>query len=134
MIKQMAHICINTKDLEKTLYFYTQVLALEKGFEFEKDGQLFGYYIKLGNNSFIEVFKGEPGQVGNINHVAIEVEDMDELISRIRSYDIEIEDKKLGADQSWQVWITDPNGIRIEFHEYTRESRQLIGRKCIVTW
>ena len=28
-----------------------------------KDEALFGFYIKLGNDSFIEVFKGDPGAV-----------------------------------------------------------------------
>ena len=133
MIKQIAHICINTKNLEKTYDFYTKVLGLEKGFEFEREGELFGYYIKLGNNTFIEIFKGEPGEVGNINHLAIEVDDLDGLIQKIRSHGIEINDKILGIDQSYQVWITDPNGIRIEFHEYTPESMQLIGGRCVIS-
>ncbi len=133
MIKQIAHICINTKDLEKTYNFYTKVLGLEKGFEFEREGELFGYYIKLGNNTFIEIFKGETGEVGNINHLAIEVENLDGLIQKIRSHGIEINDKILGIDQSYQVWITDPNGIRIEFHEYTPESMQLVGGKCVIS-
>ena len=133
MIKGLAHICIHTADLDQTLQFYTAVLGLEKGFEFEKGGTLFGYYIKLGRGTFIEVFKGDPGEVGNIKHVAIEVDDMDGLIARIRERGIEIADKKMGADHSWQVWITDPDGIRIEFHEYTPESLQLAGGKCLVT-
>ena len=133
MIKQIAHICINTKDLGKTYDFYTKVLGLKKGFEFEKEGELFGYYIKLGNNTFIEIFKGEPGEVGNINHLAIEVENLDGLIQKIRSHGIEINDKILGIDQSYQVWVTDPNGVRIEFHEYTPKSMQLIGGKGVIS-
>ncbi|PCJ62929.1 MAG: lactoylglutathione lyase [Planctomycetota bacterium] len=134
MIKQLAHICIHSNDLDKTLHYYTEVLQLEKGFVFEKEGELFGFYIKFGNNTFIEVFKGDPGDVGNINHISIEVEDMDGLIERIKSFEIEIGEKKLGADNSWQVWTEDPNGIRIEFHEYTDESCQLTGNACIVNW
>ena len=34
IIKQMAHICIRTEDLGSTPAFYTDVLGLEKGFEF----------------------------------------------------------------------------------------------------
>ncbi len=77
MIKQLAHICIYTADLDATSRFYFEGLGLERGYEFIKDGALFGYYIKLGNDTFIEVFKGEPGGAGNINHVAIQVDDMD---------------------------------------------------------
>ena len=42
--------------------------------------------------------------------------------------------KQLVDDQSWQIWIEDPNGIRIEFHEYTEKSMQLIGGTCAVSW
>jgi catechol 2,3-dioxygenase-like lactoylglutathione lyase family enzyme len=134
MITQLAHICIRSADLELTKRFYTQALGLELGFEFEKQGELFGFYIKVGNATFIEVFKGDPGPVGNINHVAIQVTDLDALISRIRDAGFTVGDKKLGADHSWQAWATDPNGIRIEFHEYTPQSLQLTGGKCIVNW
>ena len=134
MIKQLAHICINSSDLSLTKRFYTEALGLDLGFEFEKDGQPFGFYIKAGNATFIEVFKGDPGQVGNINHVAIQVTDLDSLITQIRSAGFDVGDKTMGADNSWQAWTTDPSGIRIEFHEYTDESLQIIGGKCTVTW
>ena len=130
MIKQLAHICIRSTDLEKTAWFYTEVLGLEKAFDFERDGKAFGFYIHLGNNTFVEVFEGDPGTEGNIRHAAVEVEDMDGLIQRITSHGVEIGEKKLGSDRSWQVWVTDPNGIRIEFHEYTAQSRQLVGGTC----
>ncbi len=132
MIKQLAHICIHAHDLDETARFYGTVLGLEKGFTFEREGRTFGHYFKLGADTFIEVFEGEPGDVGNINHVAIQVEDMDGLIARLREYDVDVGEKKLGADQSWQVWITDPNGVRIEFHEYTESSMQRIGGICKV--
>ncbi len=134
MIKQLAHLCIHTQDLDETLRFYTGALGLKVVFEFERQGSLFGYYLGLGNQTFIEVFQGNPGEVGNINHMALEVDDMDDLMARLRDHGIECEDKKLGADHSWQLWATDPNGVRIEFHQYTPESMQLVGGKCIVDW
>ncbi|NBC03036.1 MAG: VOC family protein, partial [Bacteroidetes bacterium] len=79
MITRLAHICIHTQDLAATERFYCDVLGLEKGFDFIKDDALFGFYIKLGNDSFIEVFKGNPGSVGNINHLAIETDDIDQV-------------------------------------------------------
>ena len=133
MIKQLAHICILADDLEKTRAFYLETLGLELGFEFEKDGVPMGYYIKVGNNTFIEVFQGEPAGPGSILHVAIEVSDLDSLIRRIRDHGHAIADKTQGADMSWQAWVTDPNGVSIEFHEYTADSRQLSGGVCRVT-
>jgi catechol 2,3-dioxygenase-like lactoylglutathione lyase family enzyme len=134
MIRQLAHICILTADLSATARFYEEGLGLERGFEFVKDGDLFGYYLKLGHGTFIEVFKGDPGDPGNINHVAIQVDDIDTVIDRLRRHGCEVGEKKLGRDHSWQVWTADPNGVRIEFHEYTPESLQLNGGTCIVDW
>ncbi|MFO7799916.1 VOC family protein [Rhodohalobacter sp.] len=134
MIKQLAHICIHTEDLKGTERFYCEVLGLEKGFIFEKDKELFGYYIKLGNDSFIEVFKGKPGKIGNINHLAIETDDIDQIITTLRSNGFDATDKKLGCDHTWQTWTNDPNGVRIEFHQYTDESLQFKGGICEVDW
>jgi catechol 2,3-dioxygenase-like lactoylglutathione lyase family enzyme len=134
MIKQLAHICIHTADLEATCRFYQEGLGLQSGMDFIKDGALFGCYFKLGNDTFIEVFKGGPGDPGNINHVAIQVSDMDAVIARLRQHGYEVGDKTMGADHAWQAWTADPNGVRIEFHEYTPESLQLTGGTCVVDW
>lgn len=134
MIKRLAHICIHSEDLKETEKFYCAVLGLEKGFVFKKDDALFGFYIKLGGDSFIEVFKGDPGVVGNINHLAIETDDIDQVITKLRSNGCDASDKKLGVDKSWQSWTKDPSGVKIEFHQYTDESLQFRGGACEVDW
>lgn len=132
MIKQLAHICIRTHSLAETARFYGDGMGLEKGFVFERRGEPFGFYLKVGQNTFIEVFQGTPGEEGNIRHVAIEVSDLDGVVARLREHGYEVTEKKLGADHSWQAWVTDPNGVRIEFHEYTEESCQRVGGTCVL--
>mgnify|MGYP001031183058 CR=1 FL=1 len=134
MIKQLAHICIYSNDLNETKRFYLNALEMEIGFEFIKDDQLFGFYLKCGNNTFIEVFKGSPGAVGNINHLALEVDDIDLVLKKTQSAGYPIGTKKMGADHSWQAWLEDPSGVRIELHEYTDQSLQRTGGSCIVNW
>jgi glyoxylase I family protein len=130
MIKRLAHICLMTRNLEETFKFYHDALGLEKRFDFIRNEKPFGFYLHAGNDTFIEVFEGDPDAVGNIKHVAIQVENLDELIERIRSNGYEVSDKALGADNSWQAWVTDPSGVRIEFHEYTPKSLQITGGVC----
>ena len=134
MISQLAHICIFSSDLEATARFYFEALGLMKGFEFMKDGTLFGYYIKLGNGTYIEVFKGAPAAAGNINHVAIQTDDIDAVMARLSEHGYDVGEKKLGVDHTWQVWTTDPNGVRIEFQQYTPQSLQFTGGTCLVDW
>ena len=134
MIKRLAHICIHAEDLSETQTFFCDILGLEKGFEFIKDGAVFGFYLKLGGDTFIEVFKVESAEVGNIDHIAIETDDIDQIISVLRTNGYEASEKKLGVDNTWQSWTRDPNGVRIEFHQYTKESLQFKGGACEVDW
>lgn len=137
MIKRLAHLNIGANNLEEAEHFYCDVLGLEKGFEFLKNGELYGFYVKTGDNTYIEIFIQE--EEANLEqplmkHLCLEVEDIDVAINTIRARGWEITDKKLGGDQSWQAWITDPSGIRIELMQYTPESSQFTGNPCIVDW
>jgi hypothetical protein len=38
----------------------------------------------------------------------------------------------MGADDSLQFWIQDPNGLDIEFQQYTEHSSQFTGRNVEV--
>jgi catechol 2,3-dioxygenase-like lactoylglutathione lyase family enzyme len=134
MIKRLAHICLHSEDLQKTEAFYCQALGMERYFDFEKDGELFGFYLKAGSGTFIEVFKGSPGSVGNINHLALEVEDIDAVIDRLNANGVAVTEKKFGPDNSWQAWLEDPSGVRIELHQYTPQSSQLKRNTVQVDW
>ena len=35
---------------------------------------------------------------------------------------------KLNCDHTWALWFHDPDGNRIEVHQYTERSFELIGR------
>ena len=135
MIKKLSHACFHSPNLEATRQFYGDLLGMPVQFEFLKDGELFGYYFDAGDGSFIEVFKGETEGVGSYGrHFCFEVESIDQLIARFEAAGQKHNGKKMGADQSWQVWTTDPNGIPVEFQEYTPRSSQLTGKACIVDW
>ena len=136
MIKQLAHICVHTRNLEKTLNFYCQTLGLEKAFTFDRKGEMIGCYIQFGNTTFIEVFtnKNPTDMAGNIKHFALEVTDMDAVIKALHDGGYDVAEKKVGTDGCWQSWVPDPNGVLIELHEYTEKSCQITGEPCVVDW
>ena len=137
MFKRLAHINIGATDLAASERFYTEILGMEKAFDFVKDGKPYGFYVKAGDTTFIEVFiQGEPPTNDNIllKHMCLEVEDLDAVIETIRSRGWEVTDKKQGVDQSWQAWVTDPSGVRIEIMQYTDNSSQFTGKTCNVNW
>lgn len=110
-------------------------MGLRKRFEFEREGQKFGFYVELGEGSYIEFFEGaEEGEPGRqrIRHLAIEIDDIGALEKRLQEGGVTPRNKKLGADGSWQMWCDDPNGVPIEFQQYTEESSQRTGRKVVL--
>lgn len=137
IIKQVAHICISATDLAAAEHFYCTVLGMARGFDFIKDDEVFGFYVKAGATTFIEIFSQDSAAAADkplIQHLCLEVEDIDAAIEAIRSKGWEITDKKMGGDKSWQAWVTDPSGIPVEIMQYTPESSQFTGSPCIVDW
>ncbi len=135
MIKQLAHINIGAFDLGACEDFYCSVLGMEKTFEFVRDGQVIGFYLGAGNETFIEVFLQHGGAAEGsalLRHFCLEVEDIDAVIAAVRAKGWEISDKSWGADRAWQAWTKDPSGVSIELMQYTAESSQHTGAACIL--
>ena len=137
MIKTLSHICIFSKDLERSRNFYCGALGLKPHFDFLKDGELFGFYLQVAPSHFIEVFKADPaaeirGQ--RIHHFCLEVDDLDALRDSLIKHGVEVTPKKLGCDQSWQCWCKDPDGTEVEFQQYTPKSSKFTRANCIVDW
>lgn len=131
MFKRLAHVCIGAINLAETEHFYIDLLGMEKAFDFFRDDQQIGYYLRVGGSTFIEVFV-EPGVPHQerplIRHFCLEVEDIAGVIAALERKGLEVSAKKLGDDNAWQAWITDPNGIRIELMQYSDWSSQFSGR------
>jgi len=139
LVRSLAHVCILTADLGRCEAFYCGILGLPKQFDFRRGEELIGFYLKTGDRQFIEVFRREsaPLERGNgITHFCLEVDSVAEVVTVLHRRGVECREAKLGADQSWQTWCKDPDGIDIEFHEYTPASRQLAapGGICEVNW
>lgn len=139
LIKQVAHTCIFAHDLDATEAFYRDVLGIPLAFHFRRGEDRIGYYLDLGNRSFIEVFRKPESrfaETDQINHICLETEDLDGLIAHVRGQGVTITDKKIGADGTWQAWMADPNGVKLEIFQYTAESMQFgeRGAICEVNW
>jgi hypothetical protein len=53
-------------------------------------------------------------------------------VAALAAAGVEATPPKLGCDRSWQTWIRDPDGNRVELHQYTAESSQRTGRDCVL--
>ena len=128
MVKAIAHVCFTVSNLDASVAFYVEKLGFTPAFDFVRDdGERFGAYLRIGNRTFLELFTGEvapPADGQSYRHFCLEVDDLPATVAELRGRAVEVTDPKLGSDRSWQSWLTDPDGNRIELHQYTPESRQ----------
>ena len=64
----------------------------------------------------------------------LETEDLDQVTTQLRERGIEFTERKLGCDDTWQIWLKDPDGNRFEVHQYTPESMQFPGGTVEADW
>lgn len=135
MIVQLAHVCIETDNLELTESFYL-ALGAKRQFDFRNhQDSLVGFYLSLGKNTYIEIIKvATPRNEGNIRHFALEVENVEETYQLLKDRGIEVSEAELGGDETRMVTCHDPNGNFIEFHQYTAKSYQHHGGVCKVDY
>ena len=87
VISRLAHVCIGAANLEAAEDFYVQKLGLEKAFEFFRAGQRIGFYVKVSDKTFIEIFvdSGEQDSARPlIKHFCLEVEEPGCRLSHFR--------------------------------------------------
>ena len=135
MIRGLAHVCIGALDLDDTERFYCDGLGCTRRFNFLRGGARVGFYLRMPDGTFIEAFQQDEidrRAKSPISHLCFETGDLDETIRHLASMGCEVTEKILGGDHSWQAWTTDPNGVRIEFHQYTIESCQVTGWDCVL--
>ena len=138
MIRQLAHVCFFTDQIDAMVAFYRDGLGLPVKFTLHTDDdELMGYYFDCGVTTFIEVFdqklavKQWGGQVQTLapgsqyKHFCLEVTGLDEVKAMLEARGIAVTNMKMGIDHSRQAWITDPDGNAIELMEYTHASLQL---------
>ena len=155
IIKEFGHLAFNVTDMERALHFYCDILGLEKAFstylpenmaDIAPDsplvslaGELFIQYIRIGDGSFLELFVPTPStnmESGGPNyddigyvHMSLIVDDLEAWRKYLQKHDVAIDSEiRRGLDNSYQMWIHDPDGNRIELMQYTDESKQLLYR------
>ncbi|MEI6211238.1 MAG: VOC family protein [bacterium] len=128
MVIGLAHVCFLVSDLDRALEFYRDKLGFRVAFEFRReDGTRFGVYLKTGPRTFIELFTAElapRAEKQSYAHICLEVDDVARTVTELRAKGLELTEPFLACDQSWQAWLSDPDGNRIELHGYTPASWQ----------
>ncbi|MBQ9612836.1 MAG: Gfo/Idh/MocA family oxidoreductase [Lachnospiraceae bacterium] len=92
-------------------------------------------YIEVAPHQYIELFHTDGQELKEdrdladsfgYQHLCIEVEDIEAAWKAVTENGLTPEGKpRRGVDGSWQFWLVDPDGNRLELMQYTENSRQL---------
>jgi len=133
MIRGIAHVAYQVRDLEASLDFYCRGLGLREAFRlYDEEGRTRIVYIQVAGDDFIELFppRGEapaavPGRAPSFRHLSLEVDDMGRTLQELAARGVHPENPpRLGKDHNWQAWLVDPDGNRIELMQISPESPQ----------
>ena len=114
---------------------YCSGLGFRKTFDFIRNDRIIGFYLEVSQRGYLEIFQRDGIDIearSPIQHFCLEVDDIEQVRRRLAENGYEATEKKLGADQSWQIWTTDPSGVKIEFHQYTDRSSQVTRENCVL--
>jgi len=133
MIRSLAHVAVRVSDIVPALDFYCSKIGLEEAFRLTRDdGAVWIVYLKLGNQTFIELFPGAnresraPGDAVGTNHFCIEVDNVEETVAAWKLKGLNpISGPSVGKDGAAQAWYADPDGNRFEIQQYLPDALQL---------
>lgn len=114
-ITGMNHFTVLTDDVPRTVAFYSNLLGLRDG---ERPPLTFpGAWLYAGEAAVLHVIGGrtkESLKPGVIDHMAFSAADIRGTLARIKAAGIESECRRQMGTGTWQVFVHDPNGARVE--------------------
>ncbi|MHA6483377.1 VOC family protein [Paenibacillus sp. strain BS8-2] len=133
IVKGLANICIHTKDMEKSIRFYTEILGFDDYYQYVlKNGTLNGMQFKFLRAGSCILMLVKPADLswvqdlGNTNgdHFALEVHGIDAIVEVVKSAGYAIEEEApIGIPDFFPsgrrtIHIKGPNNERIGLVEY----------------
>lgn len=101
----------------------------------EKGNKKWLTYLEFADGFFFELFDSPSEENApsmkdktGYQHFSIVVDDIQKTYQELLDKNVPMDGEPiLGPDNTWQLWITDPDGNRFELMEYTKESYQVVG-------
>lgn len=137
MVTGLAHAGISTRDMEKSVIFYTEIMGGTIILKIEEPkGTPWIQLVQFPDRSCVELFYPRPEQfplgtqLGR-NHLAFRVDDIHALHQKLLDHQVPVTTApRIARDGNWQMWCTDPNGYPVEIMQYTEGCPQLGYGPC----
>jgi len=136
-LKTFEHVLILADDVDKTKDFYVNILGLNIGYR--PDFPFKGYWLYLDENPkaaciHLAMRKQDTGQdyyigkkddvksgSGAIDHVAFNADDIESMKAKLEKISIEYTHRKVPGFPLEQLFIIDPDGVKVELNYVTSE-------------
>ena len=132
-LTKMEHYLVLTKDIDATRDFYTRVLGMSDGFRPPLGFP--GYWLYLGDTPVIHIAEWQtytehsatrdipvstpaPG-TGALDDIAFNASDYDEFVANLARCGVQAHRNIANPNGLRQVFLLDPNGIKIEVNIWT---------------
>ncbi len=114
-VEGMNHFTILTNDVDGAVDFYDELLGLTAGprpnFDFP------GAWLYAGGAPILHVIGGRPKselKPGVIDHMAFTGRDLSGTLAKLKARGIEHTCRRQVGSGTWQVFLHDPNGAKVE--------------------
>jgi catechol 2,3-dioxygenase-like lactoylglutathione lyase family enzyme len=113
----VQHIGMAFDDVELARQFYEDTLGLVPLQRPSSNSGIPGLWFDLGNGQMIHLAQRQPDPRIPIQHFALSVIDIDEVVATLEHRGIEVHRREHVPGYGKQAFITDPSGNIIEFNE-----------------
>jgi lactoylglutathione lyase len=130
----LGHIALRVNDLERSLAFYGKLGFPEFLRLTQADGRAWIVYLRVTDELYIELFPGGNGgsvpgpETTGVNHLCLTTDDIEKTAAHLEAMGISASSPlvptRRGVDGNRGMWITDPDGNRIEIMEMAADCVQ----------
>jgi catechol 2,3-dioxygenase-like lactoylglutathione lyase family enzyme len=117
-VLRIDHATIFTPKLDETRAFFENVLGLSVGPRPDFQGRICWLY--AGGRDVVHLVETEsakqPSPSASINHFALRIADYDQAVADLTSKGIAFETETTPGGELKQIYVMDPNGVRIELN------------------
>ena len=137
----LGHVAFRVNDLEASLAFYAKLGFPEFLRLTQTDGRTWIAYLKITDQLYLELFPGGDGgrAVGpehtGVHHLCLTTDDIEKTAAHLDAVGIPathaLVPSKRGVDGNRGMWVTDPDGNRIEIMEMAPNCVQYEALKAV---
>ena len=137
----LGHIALRVNDLERSLEFYRKLGFPEFLRLTQADGRPWIAYLRVTDELYIELFPGGDGgsvsgpERTGVNHLCLTTDDIEKTAAHLEAVGIPpsapLVPSRRGVDGNRGMWVTDPDGNRIEIMEMAPACVQYEALKAV---